>query len=88
MKRFIKLTEPLGTINVNNHPDGIAINPVTNMIYVANNVDNNVSVINGATNTPIDTITVGKTPTATALNSVTDRTYVANFNNSTVSVIR
>ena len=35
------------------HPLGVAANPTTNLIYVANQWDNSVSVIDGATNTVV-----------------------------------
>src|SRR3989442_1937775 len=40
-------------IPVGNNPEGVAVNPNTNRIYVANSADNNVSVIDGSTNTVI-----------------------------------
>jgi YVTN family beta-propeller protein len=76
------------TVNVGTNPDAIAVNPITNQIYVANSGSNNVSVINGATNQTISNITVGMAPTAIAVNPVTNRIFVANSGDGTVTVIR
>ena len=40
------------TVNVGNQPHSVAVNPVTNKIYVANSSSNDVTVIDGATNSP------------------------------------
>ena len=40
-------------------PEGVAVNPTTNRIYVANYDSNNVSVIDGASNTVVATVAVG-----------------------------
>ncbi len=50
-----------------------------NRIYVANADSNNVSVIDGNTNTIISTVTVGVAPIAVGVNTKTNRVYVANF---------
>ena len=56
----------------------MAVNPTTNRIYVANETSNNVSVIDGATNTVVATVTVGVAPSGVAVNPTTNRIYVAN----------
>ncbi len=38
---------------------GVAVNPATNRIYVANSGANSVTVINGSTDSVITTITTG-----------------------------
>ena len=40
----------------------MAVNPTTNRIYVANYDSNNVSVIDGASNTVVATVAVGSQP--------------------------
>ncbi len=59
------------TIPAGSLPFAVAVNPVTNQIYVANHNSNNVTVIDGATNTVCNTCTVaaGTTPYAVALSS-------------------
>jgi YVTN family beta-propeller protein len=87
------------TITVGNAPDGVVVDEATDTIYVANNADNTVSVINGATcnaeNTSgcgqvPPTVPVGVGPGVPALNAATDTVYVANAppsGNGSVSVI-
>ncbi len=56
----------------------MAVDPATDIVYVANFKDNTVSVINGATNTVTRTITVGAGPRAVAVDQTRDRIYVVN----------
>jgi LGFP repeat len=63
----------------------VALNPVTNKIYVTNG-GGGVTVIDGATNTTTP-VTTGNTPSAVALNPVTNKTYVTNYNSNTVTVL-
>ena len=42
----------MATINVGDSPVGIAVNPITNKIYVDNTVSNTVSVIDGSVPIP------------------------------------
>ena len=64
----------------------MAVNPVTNKIYVANVGSNNVTVIDGATNTTT-TVAAGSDPIAVAVNPVTNKIYVANRSSNNVTVI-
>jgi YVTN family beta-propeller protein len=64
----------------------VAVNPVTNKVYVANSGSSNVTVIDGATNDTA-TVTVGSHPGAVAVNPVTNRIYVANNNSNNLTVI-
>jgi YVTN family beta-propeller protein len=75
------------TIAVGYHPETIVANPNTDMIYVANQLSNTVSVIDGATDNVVDTITVGSDPWGVGVDPSTNTIYVANFNDDTVSVI-
>ena len=74
------------TVTAGTVPFAVAVNPVTNKIYVANNSSNDVTVIDGATNTT-STVTAGTGPTAVAVNPVTNKIYVANLNSNNVTVI-
>jgi YVTN family beta-propeller protein len=71
----------IATIPVGLKPHAVAVNPLTNKIYVANSFNgaggNSVTVINGVdhTTTPV---TAGNGPFAVAVNSVTNKIYVAN----------
>ena len=64
------------TLAAGTTPWAIAVNPVTNTIYVVNSNSNNVTVIDGATNATA-TVTAGSFPDAIAVNPVTNMIYVA-----------
>ena len=64
----------------------MAVNPVTNKIYVANRGSDNVTVIDGATN-GTTTVAAGTSPLAVAVNPVTNKIYVANQGSDNVTVI-
>ena len=66
-------------------PVSVAINPATNMIYVANSQSASVTVIDGANN-GTTTVTTGSSP-AVAVNPVTNNIYVANKGSASVTVI-
>jgi len=68
-------------------PQNLAVNRVTNKVYVANNIGNSVSVINGETGNNEDTISVGKAPYYVGINEKTNMIYVPNNIDNTVSVI-
>jgi YVTN family beta-propeller protein len=68
------------TVPVGTSPRAVAVNPQTNKIYVANSFSNNVTVIDGATNSTI-TVTTGGVPVAVAVNSATNKIYVADRGN-------
>jgi YVTN family beta-propeller protein len=68
-------------------PQPAVVNPATNRIYVANALDNSVSVVDGALNTVIATVQTGTRPIAVAINQATNTIYVANYFANTVSVI-
>ena len=63
------------------------MDPNNDMVYVANQTDNTVSVINGNTNRVTATIGVGDQPEAVAVDPTNDMVYVANYVDDTVSVI-
>ena len=59
-------------------PMTIAVNPLTQLVYIAGN---GVEVVNQKTNTPITTISVGQNQlSGIAINPVTRRLYVTDFN--------
>lgn len=65
----------------------MAINPVTNKIYIANADSNTVSVLDGLSNCLLSNIPVGVQPRGLAVNPVNNLVYVANMLSGTVSVI-
>lgn len=65
-----------------------AVDLLLNRIYIANSGSNNVSVIDGSTNslkTVTDPLAVG--PSALAVNLTTNKIYVANSGSNNVTVI-
>jgi YVTN family beta-propeller protein len=64
----------------------LAVNPVTNKVYVANAHSNDVTVIDGSNNSTAS-VTVGYGPLALAVNPVTNKVYVANAHSDSVTVI-
>jgi DNA-binding beta-propeller fold protein YncE len=87
------------SVPVGDGPVAIAVDQVTDTIYVVNSGSSTVSVINGATCNARNTsgcsrqppaVTVGNGPVDVAVNQETDTVYVANWGNgtgTTVSVI-
>jgi YVTN family beta-propeller protein len=69
-------------------PDAAAFDSTNGYVYVAYSGSNNVSVINGATNTVIASINVGFSgPFGVAFDSNNGYVYVTNVNSNNVSVI-
>jgi YVTN family beta-propeller protein len=74
-------------IDVNNFPIGVAVNPITNMIYITNAASNTVSVINGENDKIEHTIPVGTLPYDVDVDPATNKIYVANKFSDSLSVI-
>jgi len=70
-------------------PYAVAVDPITQMAYVAINASpgGQVDVISEVTNAMVATISVGNTPQGIALDPNTHLVYVSNVNGSSVSVI-
>jgi YVTN family beta-propeller protein len=86
---FISMPAPLQAQTVTTTLPGahaVAVNPITNKIYVGDLTGNTVAVIDGATNT-VTTVTVGSAPVDIAVNTVTNKIYVANNGSANVTVI-
>jgi len=83
----------VATVPVGASPKAVAINPKTNLIYVANFGGSSISVIDGNTNGLVATLSDpgAIAPVAIAVNSVTNKIYVANSgigaNRGNISVI-
>src|SRR6516165_3113296 len=76
------------TVPVGRDPMGVAVDPDTHTVYVANLGDNSVSVIDGSTRTVTATVPVGKSPWwGVAVDPGTHTVYVPNLDGDTVSVI-
>jgi YVTN family beta-propeller protein len=65
----------------------VAVSPDDSRVYVANNVDGSVSVINTSNNTVVATVTAGSGSLDVAVSPDGSRVYVANYFDSSVSVI-
>ena len=76
----------VATVPVGAGPGAIAVDSVTNKIYVMNYSGNSVTVIDGATNDTTN-VAVGNSPSAITVNPVTNKIYVANSGSSNVTVI-
>ena len=81
------------TVNVGFDPTTLAVNQITNKIYVANQCgsdpncagDGTVSVIDGASNGVIATVPTEVDPYGVAVNSATNKIYVTNYCGSDTS---
>ena len=73
-----------GTVSVGNYANGVAVDPGTHTVYVANEGDSTVSVIDAATRTVTATIPVGESPSDVAVDPSTHSVYVSDGNGVTV----
>jgi YVTN family beta-propeller protein len=69
----------VATIPVGSSPDWVVVDRNTDLIYAVNVGSNNVSVINGATNTVVATDAVSNFPQAAAVDPILDQIYVGAF---------
>jgi YVTN family beta-propeller protein len=67
----------VATVSVGNAPDSIAVNPLTHLVYVANELDKTITVIDETTNTATATISLTDHPTNIVVNPATNILYVA-----------
>lgn len=75
------------SIPVGDGPIDIAINNNTNTLYVLNQNDNNITVLDSFTYSRIATIPVGTNPSGITFNKLTNKIYVANTGNNSVTII-
>ena len=66
---------------------GIAVNPTTGHVFVANSARNTVTVIDGPTMSVLATVSVGLDPGMIGVNPATNKVYVSNRGDNTVQVI-
>lgn len=76
-----------GTVTVGKGPKGVAVDPGTHTVYVANRDDDTVSVIDAATRTEVASIPVDEGPFAVAVDPGTHTVYVTHPFGHRVSVI-
>ncbi len=72
------ITNSATLLHIGSAPSAIAVNTITNKIFVPNYADGTVTVIDGAT-LATRTITVGPNPNAVAINAITNKIYVCNY---------
>ena len=84
--RMVEADTNIGSIGVGTQPVAVAVNPVTNKIYVANGSSRNVTVIDGI-NGSTTTVGAGSGPNAVAVNPATNKIYVANVSSNNVTII-
>ena len=86
--RQMPLLTTVPTITVGNSPFGVGVNPITNMIYVSNNADGTVTVIDGISNSVLGLpIGVGINPQGITVNPMLNLIYVTDRVGNQVSVI-
>lgn len=66
---------------------GIAVNPTTGHLFVANSARNSVTVIDGPVMSVMATVPVGLDPGMLGINPATNKVYVANRGDNTIQVI-
>ena len=80
-------TGSMHTVAVGRGPISIAVNRVTNRIYVANDVSASVSVIEGKNDTVIATVPVARLPYTLAVDESTNKVYISHTYSGLVTVI-
>jgi YVTN family beta-propeller protein len=75
------------TIRIGVVAEGVAVNPNTDMVYVANPFSNSTSVIDGKTDMVVKIVKVGSGSTGVAIDMARNFIYVTNEKSNTVSII-
>jgi YVTN family beta-propeller protein len=76
----------VATVPVGTDPDVVAVNAATNKIYVTNEDSNNVTIIDGISNSS-STLAVETDPVNAVVNPATNQIYVSNLGSNNVTVI-
>jgi|GEM_PF-619764 len=66
---------------------GVAVDSLTNLVYVVDYGSTSVAIINGSTDRTVATVPTGGSPFVAAVNPVTDLVYVSNFNFYAIQII-
>lgn len=66
--------------------EAVAVNPVTNKIYVANAAGDRVTVVDGVTHATTN-VAVGRNPQYVAVNTTTNRIFVSNTADASLTII-
>ena len=67
-------------------PTAVAVNPVTNKVFIVNSGSNNLTEVNAPGNI-LGTFPMGQHPVALAVNPVTNKIYVANDSSNNITVV-
>lgn len=79
----------LSPISMGEGPWGVAFDPINNLVYVANSLDNSVSVVDAASRSLVATLTGSfDEPFHLAAHTLNGKVYVANTGNNTVTVLQ
>ena len=82
----ISAANVVATVSVGTTPMSVAYNPTTNKIYVTNDGDSTLSVINGITDT-VTSVSINSGNHSVAANPTTNKIYVANEAGNNVTVL-
>ena len=74
-------------VSTGSRPVGVAVNSDTHRVYVSNEGDDSVTVLDGTTGTQIATVALGQRPGAVAVDRERNLIFVANRDSDTISVI-
>jgi YVTN family beta-propeller protein len=93
-RNVVRIVDPgsraiVGSIDVPGKPFALAINPVTNKLYVSGDVDNAITIVDLGTPTPsvLKTIAIGGYIPNITVDAVSNRIYVPNYDAGTVTII-
>jgi YVTN family beta-propeller protein len=78
---------PANIFTLGTGPSGIAVNELTNRIYVVNSASDSISMIDGSDNVVIDTISIGSIPFGVTINPSRNLIYAINWYSDSISVI-
>ena len=84
---FNPATNYISRVHVGAGAVALAINSVTNRIYVANSQGGSITVLDGTTDSVFATLDVGANPYVVAVNSVANKIYVSNTFSEVVTII-
>ncbi len=82
-----ELSGAIETVTLGRIPCAVAVNPATGRVYVVNDGDDSVTVVDGVKNTVVATLRVGSRPQGITLDPKSNRVYVANKHSDSVTVI-
>jgi YVTN family beta-propeller protein len=85
--RFVTIARSTGPIPIGHQPGGVAVDPVANRVYVANEEGSSIDVIDGSSNTLITSVHVGPKPRHVAVDPEAKRVYVTRYFCRCVSVV-